>query len=120
VSEPQEDLGWAPDDVETLQTLFDEDLDRDYRRNGSAASVALKDEVLSHGPRTLPGGDWILDAPTETPAVWGDPSGRVAWAEGEPLLIVGPEGVGKTTIAQQLVLARIGLRPALFRNARPG
>jgi AAA domain len=43
------------------------------------------------------------------PSVWGD-AGSVLWAEGEPLMIVGPDGVGKTSIGQQLVLARIGLR----------
>jgi replicative DNA helicase len=32
-------------------------------------------------------------------------------------MIVGPEGVGKTTIAQQLVLARVGLRARLFGMA---
>jgi replicative DNA helicase len=60
------------------------------------------------------GGDWILDAPTETPAVWGGASGTVAWSKGEPLKIVGPEGVGKTTVLQQLALARVGLRERLL------
>jgi hypothetical protein len=45
-----------------------------------------------------------LDAP-----VWGQDT-SVLWAAGEPLYIVGPPGVGKTTIAHQLVQARIGLR----------
>lgn len=31
------------------------------------------------------------------------------WAEGEPLLLVGPDGVGKTTVAQQLMLCRAGV-----------
>jgi len=63
---------------------------------------------------TLRGGDWILDAPTEVPAVWGGASGTVAWAKGEPLMIVGPDGVGKTALLQQLALARIGLRRRLL------
>jgi hypothetical protein len=66
---------------------------------------------------TLAGGDWILDAPTETPTIWGGASGTVAWAKGEPLFIVGPEGVGKTTLGQQLVLVRIGLRRKLLHMA---
>jgi KaiC/GvpD/RAD55 family RecA-like ATPase len=34
----------------------------------------------------------------------------VAWASGESVFLVGPAGVGKTTLAQQLTLARAGLR----------
>ena len=41
--------------------------------------------------------------------LWGDGS-RVIWAQGEGLMIVGPQGVGKSTLAQQLCLARKKLR----------
>jgi replicative DNA helicase len=58
--------------------------------------------------RLLAGGAFILDAPKDVPAVWGGGE-QVAWAQGEPLLIVGPAGVGKTTLAGQLVEARIGI-----------
>jgi len=40
--------------------------------------------------------------------VWGDGS-SVAWAAGEALTIVGAQGTGKTTLAGQLVHARLGL-----------
>ncbi len=57
-----------------------------------------------------PAGNYILDAPTETPSLWGSPAtGRVLWAQGEPLFIVAPSGVGKTTVTNQLVLKLIGL-----------
>lgn len=59
----------------------------------------------------LPGGDAILDAPAGVESVWGD-SHSSLWACGEPFMLVGPQGVGKTTLAQQLVLARIGFREA--------
>src|SRR5512132_4363398 len=53
-------------------------------------------------------------ADTETiPAVWGDGE-RVLWPEGEGVMITGHQGVGKTTIGQQLVLHRIGLRAGDF------
>jgi replicative DNA helicase len=63
--------------------------------------------------RMVPGGTFILDAPKGVPSVWGD-GDQVAWAEGEPFLLVGPQGVGKTTLAQQLVLARLGMASAVL------
>lgn len=55
------------------------------------------------------GGDFILDQPDEVPAVWGK-GGKVLWPKGEGLMINGHQGTGKTTLAQQLVLHRLGLR----------
>jgi flagellar biosynthesis GTPase FlhF len=59
--------------------------------------------------RTRLGGDFILDEPEIIPAIWGQGE-RARWAEGEGILITGRQGVGKTTVAEQLVLRRIGLR----------
>jgi replicative DNA helicase len=58
----------------------------------------------------IDGGDWILDGSDEVGAVWGEGT-SVLWSSGEPCYLVGPPGVGKSTLAQQLVLARIGARP---------
>jgi replicative DNA helicase len=70
--------------------------------------------------RLIPGGTFILDAPKGIPAVWGS-GDQVAWSQGEPLLLVGPTGVGKTTIAGQLVAARLELRgPVLGMPVTPG
>ncbi len=55
------------------------------------------------------GGDFILDEPEIIPAIWGQGQ-RVLWAEGEGIMITGHQGVGKTIVAQQLVLHWIGLR----------
>jgi replicative DNA helicase len=62
----------------------------------------------THTNRAVDGATFILHEPDQIPAHWGR-TDQVLWAEGEGLLLVGPDGVGKTTIAQQLVLARIGL-----------
>lgn len=48
------------------------------------------------------GGAFILDVPDTPPAIWGKGS-EVLWAEGEALMIVGSSGVGKSTIAGQVV-----------------
>ncbi len=58
--------------------------------------------------RLVRGGSFVLDQPREVPALWGA-GDRVLWARGEALMIVGPAGVGKTTLAQQVVIARLGL-----------
>jgi replicative DNA helicase len=58
--------------------------------------------------RLVDGASFILDTLEQVPAVWGDGQ-IVAWAAGEPCLLVGPPGVGKTTIAQQLALTRHGV-----------
>jgi len=71
-----------------------------------------------HG-RLILGDTFILDRPTEIPTAWGT-TDDVLWAQGEALLIAGPAGVGKTTIAQQVMLAGIGIRPdALTIPVRP-
>ncbi len=54
------------------------------------------------------GWSFFTDTPASTAPVWGTP-GKTAWASGESLMLVGPPGVGKSTIAQQIVLARLGL-----------
>lgn len=54
-------------------------------------------------------GGTVLDTPAVPPAVWGR-NEEVLWAAGESLLLCGPPGVGKTTLAGQLLAARIGCR----------
>lgn len=57
--------------------------------------------------RYTPGGSFILDTDPDPQPVWGRGQ-EVLWAEGEALTIVGGQGVGKTTLAQQLALGRCG------------
>jgi replicative DNA helicase len=71
------------------------------RCQSSAVTTAGRSQIVS-------GGSFALDVSDKVPAVWGADD-LVAWAEGEPALLVGPAGVGKTTVAQRAALARIGL-----------
>lgn len=57
--------------------------------------------------RLLPGG-CILDVPAVPDAVWGDGE-DLLWAVGQSLIIAGPDGTGKTTVAGNLIQARLGL-----------
>src|SRR5690606_17135093 len=60
-----------------------------------------------------PGGSFFLEVPETPAAVWGH-GGDVLWAEGEALLIAAPQGVGKTTLAHQLIRARLGLQESVL------
>jgi hypothetical protein len=66
-------------------------------------------------------GDIILDEPSTPPAIWGEGE-NVAWSEGESLIIAGPDGVGKTTVAGQVIKARLGIGPGavLGMPVKPG
>ena len=89
---------WTPPDPRQLD---------DYLRQ--AGGERQEDEPAVHvRSRLVPGGDFALDLPDTTPAIWGVDA-EVLWAEGESMLIVGPPGVGKTTVTHQIVLARLGI-----------
>lgn len=86
------------------------------RRERSLAMLRGTDSPLTEVSSTdqgesfaVPGGDAIFDEPDDIPALWGFDQ-EVLWAEGEPLMVCGSTGVGKTTLAQQLVLGMLGLR----------
>ncbi|HTJ71458.1 MAG TPA: AAA family ATPase [Actinospica sp.] len=63
--------------------------------------------------RFIPGGSFVLDVPDVPAAVWGN-GADVLWPEGEALMIAAPQGVGKTTLAFQLVRARLGLQSSVL------
>lgn len=64
--------------------------------------------------KAVPGDEFIFTVQVNEAALWGDANGKVLWAPGEALMLTGPPGVGKTTVAQQLTLARCGLLPNLL------
>jgi replicative DNA helicase len=75
---------------------------------GLLSSACAPRGAAAVASRLTMGGGFVLDGPTETGAVWGADD-AVLWAAGESCLIVGPTGVGKTTLALQLVAGRLGL-----------
>jgi hypothetical protein len=56
----------------------------------------------------IDGAAFALDEPTAIQAIWGEGT-NVLWPAGEPTMLYGPDGVGKTTVGQQLMLRRIGV-----------
>lgn len=78
--------------------------------NRELARVAIH---LARPIAAKPGGSFMLDVPAQPPVVWGS-NDHVAWTQGEYVLFIGPGGVGKSTIAQQVVLPRAGIRTPAF------
>lgn len=88
----------------------------DERRQ--AVNVALAAANANHPGHTVrdrlvDGATFVLDVPNTVPAIWGH-GGDVLWAQGEALMICGGNGVGKTTLATQIVRARIGLNTTVL------
>jgi hypothetical protein len=64
--------------------------------------------AAAEAARVHDGAGFLLDLPPTPPALWGKGE-DVLWARGEALMIAGPQGVGKTTIAGQLLRGVIGI-----------
>jgi replicative DNA helicase len=77
----------------------------------AAARHVLTDVLRdpSDRPGRLVDGGRFVSAESEVVPLWGDGE-HVLWASGEALVVCGPTGVGKTSLGQQLVLGRMGLR----------
>ncbi|WP_320069626.1 AAA family ATPase [Micromonospora sp. RTGN7] len=72
------------------------------------AKAQARDET-----RVQDGATFLLDIPPTPPALWGKGE-DILWARGEALMIAGPQGVGKTTIAGQILRAAVGLPGDVF------
>lgn len=136
----REQGGWMLDDGEREAELerrgvHPRSRPRLHRLAGELEQAELRAGVSPNGDqgaeptarsRLVDGATFVFAEPEQVPAVWGRPEdGEVAWAAGEPLMIVAPQGTGKTTTAQRLALARIGLGDGrllgmpVARDARP-
>lgn len=67
-----------------------------YAESGATAQVSMS------------GGAFLFDGTDDVTAVWGD-GNDVILADGEALMLVGSPGVGKTTVANQFLRARLGI-----------
>lgn len=112
--------GTVRDDARRRQvTRIVEDLQETLKTGTDTAEIvellalhaaALQAQDMDRSNRLVDGASFALEAPPEVPTIWGR-GGEVGWAQGEALILVGPAGIGKTTLMQRLVLARIGVGP---------
>lgn len=95
--------GADPSEVRALLTAtLNAAVDRARRSSGGRLQRYAQD-----------GWSFVSDTPAGATPLWGT-AGKTAWASGESLMLVGPPGVGKSTIAQQIVMARLGLLSAVL------
>lgn len=119
--------GWlaalAKTDKRLLQEAdaYDLELQKERRRRRIRAELDAADrtEDATGTARFVDGGAFIHDLPDTPPTIWGDGS-RVAWMQGEALMVVGAPGVGKTTLTAQVVRARIVGGKVLGMEVTPG
>lgn len=85
----------------------------DLRELMTEAAENAPEERRQARPRLVDGWTFIQDDGADVPPMFGEDE-EIVWAEGEGLMIVGPQGVGKTTIVQQLTLRMLGIGDERF------
>lgn len=98
------------DNVQEL-SLSDFSLSDGVRQTDPIADTTTATTALSLVSYFVTGGAFIHDEPEGVTSLWGT-ADRSLWADGEALIICGPQGVGKTTLASNVVSALIADRPA--------
>lgn len=74
-----------------------------------SGNAKLDAEAKEKARKNILAGDvFMFDAPDTIEGIWGTHP-NVLWAKGEPFMIAGNQGAGKTTIAQQLMLGMVGV-----------
>lgn len=78
-----------------------------HPRNDSADFFGLRNQYDSSTTDDNPwgiitGDRFVLDQPKDVPALWAE-GNKVLWSEGEGCMIAGVQGIGKTSLAVQLV-----------------
>ncbi len=101
-----EEFTWEPPPDENPETPEEDS-------TGGNDDESAQNGEPKHHPRLVTGGAFLFNDSEHSEAIWGD-GDEVLWADGEGCMFAGPQGVGKSTVAQQLMLHRIGLREGEF------
>ena len=105
--------------LRTLQRAMEPGADPDEVRSEIETTVrAERERALATGTGRLSrhlvdGWKFVSETGADREPLWGTRE-KTAWASGESLMIVGAPGVGKTTLAHQVILARLGLQDTVL------
>lgn len=105
--------------MRTVQRTMEPGADPDSIRSEVAAEVRAEGErALASGQGRLSrfitdGWSFVTESGADTEPLWGTRE-QTAWSSGESLMIVGAPGVGKTTLAHQVIFARLGLADSVL------
>ncbi|WP_149181123.1 DnaB-like helicase N-terminal domain-containing protein [Streptomyces sp. TRM49041] len=100
--------------IRTVQRAMEPGADPDEIRSGVESDIrAERERALASGQGRLSrfiidGWRFVTETGADTEPLWGTRE-QTAWSSGESLMIVGAPGVGKTTLAHQVVFARLGI-----------
>lgn len=103
---PAADDAWERERLHLLRVQ--EEADKIRVREAARELIAREKRGDRADAIILDGASFLLTETTRVPAIWGTDT-DVLWAEGEPTMICGLPGVGKTTIAGQVLRARLGI-----------
>ncbi|WP_425472978.1 DnaB-like helicase N-terminal domain-containing protein [Streptomyces botrytidirepellens] len=105
--------------IRTVQRSLEPGADPDEIRSGVETEFrAERERALASGCGRLSrylidGWRFVSETGADREPLWGTRE-KSAWASGESLMIVGSPGVGKTTLAHQVILARLGLEDTVL------
>ncbi|MEU0443868.1 DnaB-like helicase N-terminal domain-containing protein [Streptomyces tendae] len=105
--------------VRTVQRAQEPGADPEAIRSEVEAEMrAERERALASGQGRLSrfardGWSFVKETGADAAPLWGTPD-KTVWAPGESLMIVGAPGVGKTTLAHQVIFARLGLQETVL------
>lgn len=105
--------------VRTVQRAQEPGADPETIRSEVEAEMrAERERALASGQGRLnrfakDGWSFVKETGADAEPLWGTRE-KTVWAPGESLMIVGAPGVGKTTLAHQVVFARLGLQETVL------
>ncbi|MFJ6696502.1 DnaB-like helicase N-terminal domain-containing protein [Streptomyces sp. NPDC091272] len=105
--------------MRTTQLTMEPGADPDAIRSAVEADVrAERERALASGQGRLSryltdGWHFVTRTGADQDPLWGMPE-QSAWSSGESLMIVGAPGVGKTTLAHQVIFGRLGLADSVL------
>ncbi|MFZ3569656.1 DnaB-like helicase N-terminal domain-containing protein [Streptomyces sp. BH097] len=105
--------------VRTLQRAQEPGADPEAIRSEVETEMrAERERALASGQGRLnrfakDGWSFVTETGADAEPLWGTRE-QTVWATGESLMIVGAPGVGKTTLAHQVIFARLGLQETVL------